>query len=161
MSVYMALGAISHWPGVVYKAVGKPGILNAVSLTKLSMLVPVLWTGATIAGIEGVAWGQVLVQSIGIAIDMLVIARFVKISVASNLRSILPPFGAAIIMAVAMRGVMMLDPSLASIPLLLLASAVGGVIYAAMIWLIDREAVRGVLTLGVRVFRRGSVTSDA
>lgn len=155
LSVYMALGAISHWPGVVYKAIGRPAILNALSLTKLTMLVPVLWAGASIGGIEGVAWGQVLVQSVGITIDMLVIARFVKISVLANLRSILPPVAAAIVMAVSMRGVMMLDPTLTSIPLLLLAMIVGGTVYSGMVWLLDRETVRGVWSLAAGAFRRG------
>jgi O-antigen/teichoic acid export membrane protein len=154
LAVYMVLGAVSHWPGVVYKAVGKPGILNTLSFVKLSLLVPILWTGAVVGGIEGVAWGQVLVQTLGIAIDMVVIARFVKISVASNLRVIWPPFGAAIIMAIAMRGVMMLDPTLASLPLLALAVIIGGAAYVGMVWLLDRNAVRGLLTLGTGVFRR-------
>jgi O-antigen/teichoic acid export membrane protein len=154
LAVYMVLGAVSHWPGVVYKAVGKPGILNTLSFVKLTLLVPVLWTGAVVGGIEGVAWGQVLVQSLGIAIDMVVIARFVNISVASNLRVIWPPLGAAIVMAIAMRGVMMLDPTLASLPLLALAVIIGGVAYVGMVWLLDRSAVRGLLTLGTGVFRR-------
>ncbi|HKP54316.1 MAG TPA: lipopolysaccharide biosynthesis protein [Chloroflexia bacterium] len=154
LSVYMVLGAISHWPGVVYKAVGRPGILNTLSFVKLSLLVPVLWTGAAIASIEGVAWGQVIVQSVGIAIDMVVIARFVNISVTSNLRAIWPPFGAAIVMALAMWAVMMLDSTLTSIPVLALAVMVGAVTYLGMVWLLDRRAVRGLVTLGTGVFRR-------
>ncbi len=156
LSVYMVLGAISHWPGVIYKAVGRPGILNTLSFVKLALLVPVLWTGASVAGIEGVAWGQVVVQSVGIAIDMVVIARFVDISVTSNLRAIWPPFGAALTMALAMGAVLMLDHTYTSLPLLMLATLVGAATYTATVWLLDRSAVRGLVTLGVGVFKRTS-----
>lgn len=154
LSVYMVLGAVNHWPGVVYKAVGRPGILNTLSFVKLALLVPVLWVGAANWGIEGVAWGQVVVQTVGIAIDMAVIARFVQISVVANLRAIWPPFGAAVVMALAMFGVLLLDPTLTSIPVLALAVLVGAAVYAGMVWLLDRDAVRGLVTLGTGVFRR-------
>ena len=154
LSLYMVLGAVSHWPGVIYKAVGRPGILNTLSFVKLVLLVPTLWTGALLAGIEGVAWGQVIVQSVGIAIDMVVIARFVQISVSSNLRAIWPPLGAAVAMALAMRAILMLDPAFTSLPVLTLAVLVGAVTYAGMVWVLDRKAVRGLVTLGAGVFRR-------
>src|SRR6476646_5900374 len=66
LSIYMLLGGINHWPGVIYKAVGRPGILNMLSLAKLVMLVPVLWWGAANFGIMGVAVGQLIVRLVGI-----------------------------------------------------------------------------------------------
>ena len=43
LSIYMVLGGINHWPGVIYKAVGRPDMLNRLSFLKLVMLVPALW----------------------------------------------------------------------------------------------------------------------
>src|SRR5215203_5850725 len=68
LCICMVLGGIDHWPGVVYKAVGRPDILNVLGLSKLVMLVPTLWWAAANYGIVGVAWGQVAVRLAGILI---------------------------------------------------------------------------------------------
>jgi PST family polysaccharide transporter len=147
LTLYMVLGGISHWPGVVYKAVGRPDILNWLSFSKVVLLVPVLWWGAVSYGIEGVAWGQVVVRVATILLDMVVVARFVQISVGANLQAIWPPLVAATVMAAAVRAVFLLDPAEQSIPLLALAIAVGATVYTAVIWLLDRPTVAALLTL--------------
>ena len=103
LTIYMVIGGIGHWPGVIYKAVGRPDILNRLGLVKLVMLVPVLWWAAANYGIEGVAWGQLATRIVSMMIDMYVVSRFVHISVSSNLRIIWPPLAAGAVMAAAVR----------------------------------------------------------
>ncbi|MDQ6692851.1 MAG: lipopolysaccharide biosynthesis protein [Chloroflexota bacterium] len=148
LSLYMVMGAINHWPGVIYKAVGRPDILNRLSLVKLAMLVPVLWWCALSYGIEGVAWGQVVVRAIGVVIDMYAVSRFVKLSVWENLKVIWPPFVAALVMLAGVYLVFLLDPGQRSLPVAALAIAFGALLYGAGLWLVDRKAVVTLLALG-------------
>jgi PST family polysaccharide transporter len=155
LSIYMVLGGINHWPGVIYKAVGRPDILNALSFVKLVLLLPALWWGAVNYGIEGVAWGQVIVRTVGILIDMWVVSRFVHVPVRDNLRVLWPPLAAAVIMAAAVRGVFLaLDPPETNALVLALAVVVGAAIYAAVIWLLDRNTVGALLDLARSLLRR-------
>jgi PST family polysaccharide transporter len=154
LSVYMVLGAISHWPGVIYKAVGRPGVLNAVSAAKLAILIPALILGALWGGIEGVAWAQLAVAALGIAIDIAVVARMAGVNPFDNLRAIAPSMIAALGMAWVMHGIFALDGSQSSLSTLLFAALTGAIIYTALIWLLDREALRGLLSLGRSALRR-------
>ncbi len=155
LCIYMVLGGINHWPGVIYKAVGRPDILNALSLFKLVMLIPVLWWGAANYGIEGVAWGQVIVRSVGILVDMWVVSRFVHVPMIDNLRVIWPPMAAAVVMAAAVRGVfLVLDPAEMNVFILGLGVVVGAVVYAAIIWLLDRVTVTALIDLARSLLRR-------
>jgi PST family polysaccharide transporter len=163
LSIYMVLGGINYWPGVIYKAVGRPGILNSISLVKLAMLVPALWWGAVSYGIEGVAWGQLVVRIVGIAIDMVVVARFVKISVWDNLRVIWPPLTSAALMSAAVRLLYFaLDPAeRGGIAVLALSVAVGGAVYVAAIWLLDRAAVSDMIDLARSMLKRNRLAASS
>jgi PST family polysaccharide transporter len=147
LSIYMVLSGISHWPGVVYKAVGRPDILNRLSFLKLVLLAPTLWWAATTYGIVGVGWGQVAVRVVVILIDMWTVSRFVQISMRANLQAIWPPLAASAIMAAAVRLVFLLDPRESSIPLLAVAIITGGAVYAGALWLLDRPTVSALLDL--------------
>lgn len=154
LSIYMALGGINHWPGVVYKAAGRPDILNKLSFLKLVALVPVLWWSAVNYGIVGVAWGQVIVRGAGVLLDMWIVAQFIHVSVGSNLKIIWPPFAASAIMAAVTRSVLLLDPAESSVTVLALAILVGAIVYVGAVWLLDRLALAEMLSLARNLLRR-------
>jgi hypothetical protein len=93
---------------------------------------------------------------VGIVIDMVVVARFVKINVWEQLRVIWPPLVAACVMSAAVRLLTFaVDPAeRVGIPVLLLSVLVGGAVYAAAIWLLDRSAVGGMLELARSMLKR-------
>jgi hypothetical protein len=103
-----------------------------------------------------VAWGQLVVRVVGIAIDMVIVARFVSISVWDNLRVIWPPLLAACVMSAAVRLLYFaLDPmARGGIPMLVLSVVVGSAVYLAAIWLLDRTAVGGMLDLARSMLKR-------
>lgn len=159
LSIFMLLGGINHWPGVVYKAVGRPGILNMLSLVKLAMLVPVLWWGAATFGLMGVAWGQLVVRVIGIVIDMKVVAAFVGVGVWDNVRALLPSLGSSALMAATLQVLFMLAGGAPGILALALCIAAGAAQYVAVLWLLDSEAVDALTALvrGMRGETRGVI----
>jgi O-antigen/teichoic acid export membrane protein len=154
LSVYMVMGGIGHWPGVVYKAVGRPDILSRLAVLRLIMLVPVLWWAASAYGIIGVGWGQVIVRVAGIIIEMAVVARFINVKVTTNLRRIWPPIAASLVMVVAVRAVFLLDPAESSALFLALSIVVGGLTYLAAAWLLDRRGVNALLATALGMLRR-------
>jgi O-antigen/teichoic acid export membrane protein len=155
LSVYIVLGGISHWPGVVYKAVGRPDIMSRLGVLKLAMLAPTLWWAAINYGVLGVAWGQLLVMIVVVLIEMSVAGRFVDVRVAANLRIIAPPFTCAVVMALAVRCVSLLDASESSVGVLMLAITVGSLVYLSSIWLLDRQTVSAIVSLGRSSLRKG------
>ena len=159
LSVYMVLGGINHWPGVVYKAIGRPDIMNRLAILKLAMLVPSLWWAASNYGVLGVAWGQVIVRSAGVVIDMAVVARAVDVSIGTNLRIIAPPITCAALMAVVVRSIFFLGPDESSVPLRILAIGVGALVYIPAVWLLDRAAVGAMFTMGRNLLRRGNTVA--
>jgi O-antigen/teichoic acid export membrane protein len=161
LCICMVLGGINHWPGVVYKAVGRPDILNVLGLSKLVMLVPTLWWAAANYGIVGVAWGQVAVRLAGILIDMWAVSRFVEVSVLRNLRVIWPPLLASVIMALAVQALLGLLQEPSSILALTLAILFGATLYGALIWLLDRSAVQALSSLALGMVRRKDALGKA
>jgi O-antigen/teichoic acid export membrane protein len=160
LSIYMVLGGISHWPGVVYKAVGRPDMLNILSFIKLVMLVPTLWWCAANYGIVGVAWGQLVVRVAGILIDMWAVSNFIKVSVSYNLRVLWPPLVAAGIMALAVQALLTLLHESSGIAALTLSVLFGACVYASLIWLLDRQAVNALSSLALSMLRRERVVSE-
>ena len=161
LCICMVLCGVNHWPGVVYKAVGRPDILNVLGLSKLVMLVPTLWWAAANYGIVGVAWGQVAVRLAGILIDMWAVSRFVEVSVLRNLRVIWPPLLASVIMALAVQALLGLLQEPSSIPALTLAILFGATLYGALIWLLDRSAVQALSSLALGMVRRKDALGKA
>jgi lipopolysaccharide exporter len=161
LTLYMVLGAINYWPGVIYKAVGRPDMLNILSLIKLVMLVPALWWGAANYGIVGVAWGQLVVRAIGILIDMWAVSGFVKVSVLHNLRVIWPPMLAAAVMALAVQALFSFAQDPSGIPALVLAILSGASVYLVLIRLLDPKAVTALTSLAVVMVRRRRAVGEA
>jgi PST family polysaccharide transporter len=154
LSIYMVLGGINHWPGVIYKAVGRPDMLNLLSFIKLVMLVPTLWWSAANYGIVGVAWGQLVVRIIGVLIDMWTVSNFVKVSVLHNLRVIWPPLFAASIMALAVQALLAFASLPAGLPALTLAIVAGALLYTLLVWLLDPKSVQALTSLAWGMVRR-------
>jgi len=161
LTIYMVLGAINYWPGVIYKAVGRPDMLNILSFVKLVMLVPALWWGAANYGIVGVAWGQLVVRGIGILIDMWAVSGFVKVSVLHNLRVIWPPMLAAAVMALAVQALFSFAQDPLGIPALVLAILSGAFVYLVLIRLLDPKAVTALTTLALGMVRRRRAVGEA
>jgi hypothetical protein len=160
LTIYMVLGGISHWPGVVYKAVGRPDMLNILSFVKLALLVPTLWWAAVNYGIIGVAWGQLIIRTIGVLIDMWAASKFIKVTVLQNLKVLWPPLLASALMAVAVQVLITYARNPTSIVTLALAILCGATLYASLIWLLDPKSVNALTSLAYSMVRRRSAVSE-
>lgn len=98
LAVYAVVLALGYNFGDAYKAIGRPGILTATSLTQLVLSVPVLWWAAD-RGITAVAWAQLGLIS-AMAVVRLTIVRMVAGVRPSELARAVTPVAAAAVVLV-------------------------------------------------------------
>ena len=124
---------------------GRSSALLRIQLVWLSVLVPAVWFGATVGGIEGAAL-SLLVVSLAVSLPMYV-AELTRVDVraASVVRALVTPVAGAVLTALAVTLVLHEVP--AGFVALVLSGVVAAGVTAAVVW-----SIRGDLT----VFRTGS-----
>jgi len=98
ISLSLAISAIGHLPGIIYKAINRPEILNWLSIAKLIATGIVLWFGVR-WGINGVAVGQVGLAVMFVIIDVVVVARVLRFGARDTFQAIAPTLAATHVMA--------------------------------------------------------------
>jgi O-antigen/teichoic acid export membrane protein len=101
IAVALAISAIGYVPGVLYKAIGRPEILNLLGLIKIPIAVAVLWY-STRWGIIGVAAGQIFVGMFSVALDTLVANWIMQYQLRHLITAILPGLGGSIVMGLSL-----------------------------------------------------------
>jgi lipopolysaccharide exporter len=146
ISIALCITALGYVPGVLYKAISRPDILNKLAFVKMPIAVLILWY-STRWGIAGVAAGQIAIGLISVSLDLLVANRVMKYSLGELVRSIAPAFVSTLMMAAVL---FLIQQSLPVEGLLQFAIMVilGGLTYAGMLWFLNREALmQGVSTI--------------
>ena len=98
IAVAVAIASIGHVPGVLYKAVGRPDVLNRLSILKVPPIVAMLWF-STRWGINGVAAAQVAIAGFSLLIDSYYVTRFTTVSWRAMGTALVPAVTGATIMA--------------------------------------------------------------
>ncbi|HEX5165028.1 MAG TPA: lipopolysaccharide biosynthesis protein [Thermomicrobiales bacterium] len=89
IALALAIASVGHLPGIIYKAVNRPEILNWTSFLKLAVTAGVLWYCVR-WDITGVAAGQVGLAVFFVVIDMVVVWRVLDFGGRALLRAIAP-----------------------------------------------------------------------
>ncbi len=139
IALSLAISSIGHLPGIIYKAINRPEILNWMSIVKLIATVGVLWYCVG-WGIEGVAAGQVGLAVFFVVIDMVVVARVLGFGGMAMLKAIAPSLASTQVMA---GTVVLLDRGLApeGIGGLLAIVAIAVAVYGAALATVSNETV--------------------
>lgn len=142
LALYTLILSLGYSTGSIYKAEGRPQILTWLGLIRLAMLIPALWWAVTIAkSINMVGWMQALVALAGTIISLYVATRMIKLPVYKLLEAISPAFLAGTVMSVVVYLVIRLSSSLGAWQQLALSIPIGGLIYLATLFTIQRELV--------------------
>lgn len=139
ISLALGIAALGYVPGILYKAIGRPEVLNWLSFIKLPIAVFVLWY-STRWGISGVAAGQIAIGLFSVTLDTLVANYIMRYSLKELLKAFAPTFVSALVMGVALLALLriMLFSGWAEFVLMMLA---GTLVYLVMLWVIDRNMV--------------------
>ncbi|HYI15983.1 MAG TPA: lipopolysaccharide biosynthesis protein, partial [Thermomicrobiales bacterium] len=98
IALSLAISSIGHLPGIIYKSINRPEILNWMSIVKLIATGGVLWYCVG-WGIEGVAVGQVGLAAFFVTIDIVVVSRVLSFSGWDTLKAIAPSLACTLVMA--------------------------------------------------------------
>jgi len=146
ISLYAVIYSLSFNAGDIYKATGRPHIMNVLGLFKLAVAIPLLWIAAGY-DIYKVAIAQIVAHTFLTIVRLLVIKLILSLRFADILSALLPAATGTFVMAVGvyffrswLRG---LDP----LYLLIILPLVGGLLYGATIWFTHRDVAQQGIAL--------------
>jgi O-antigen/teichoic acid export membrane protein len=137
VAVALAISSIGYVPGVLYKAINRPDILNRVALIKIPFILGILFLGSR-WGINGVAAGQIIFAVVSILIDSIVVSRVIKFSLFEMGQSLAPAITSSLIMVCVLILVKSFLPLHGWVGLLVIAS-VGAITYLGALNLFNRD----------------------
>lgn len=148
ISLALGISALGFVPGVLYKAVNRPEVLNQLAIVKIPVAVFIFWY-STRWGIVGVAAGQIALNLISVSIDTLIANYIMKFSLKELLNTISATFFSTLAMGFVLY-VVRQSISFDGLLALIVMIGVGVLVYFAMLWLISRDT----LIYGVDMFHK-------
>jgi PST family polysaccharide transporter len=162
LAVAGCLRSLGSHAGDVYKATGRPDILVKLGVARAIILVPsMIW--AARYGIEGVAIAQIAVTALSTVANLFIAGKMLSVSVWILLAEFRAAFAGSLIMGVALYfcGITLsrlpnIYPAAALVALVL----TGFVIYAASIFIFNREAIAQVWNLAAASLRKSAAETE-
>ncbi len=146
ISIALCVTALGYVPGVLYKAISRPDILNKLAIIKMPIAVLILWY-ATRWNIVGVAAGQIVIGLISVSMDMIVANAVMKYPLRDLFKAIAPSLGSTLSMAVVLFFIGRVVPQAGLVQLILMVTF-GGLTYFGVFWWISRETLlQGLATI--------------
>jgi hypothetical protein len=160
ISIALGITALGYVPGVLYKAISRPDILNKLAMVKMPIAIAILWY-ATRWNIIGVAAGQIVVAVISLTMDMLIANYVMKYPWSDLVKSISPALIATLSMAAVLFLIQQSLPTADLVQLILMVT-LGGLTYVGVLWLMSRDLLlQGVNTIRSTLNRKKPVMGGA
>lgn len=146
IALFMLVYALGFHTGEVFKATGRPGLLNWFALLKLSLLAPTLWVLAA-DSISAVAFGMFAVHVLTATAELVVVSRMLRRPLRQVAGTLVPGLvgGAALAVTVLLLALAMGD--LAPWARLALSWLGGLVVWLVVVRLVAPDVVRRALDL--------------
>jgi O-antigen/teichoic acid export membrane protein len=153
LSLYAMVYTLTYNFGDAYKAMGRPDILNKISISTIVFSILALWVGVRY-GIVGVAWAHLLRVIVLMIVHIFVVNRVLGISSLNVLVSFFRALLGAGIMALVMGGIAWRLQGASAPIILILQLLAGAVTYFVSSLLINRAATIAILNLGMKMIDR-------
>lgn len=156
IAISSLITTLSFNSGEVYKAQGRPGILTKIKFTRIITFTPMLWWAVAGPGtIAAVAWAQAASSLIMTTIHFIVIRQVLHIPFRMILETLRPALTAGAVMTLVLWSILFLLADALPVVQLVVSVTIGGLVYASLIWWLQREEVIKVgLTLRAALVRR-------
>ncbi len=89
IAIALAISSVGHIPGIFYKAIGRPDILNRLSMIKIPVILIIIWV-ATRWGIVGVAYGQILFAVFAMVFDSIIVSQIIHFNIYETVKALIP-----------------------------------------------------------------------
>ncbi len=140
LALRAAMDTLSFNAGSVFKAIGRPVIISKLIVVRLLILVPILLVAVRF-GVIGVAVGQLCMAIIAGLLDFGMVKRVINVSFRDIFKSIQAALVAALGMGVAVWLFVSNSPNIWPGFALAGAVCIGIIMYAALLWVIERQFV--------------------
>lgn len=161
LSIYAVIYSLSFNAGDIYKAMGKPVILNVMGIVKLAVTVPALLYAAQY-GIFYVALAQVFTTIILTIVRLVVACRIIGMGWQDLIHAYRPAAIASLVMMVVMyfvRQQILFLPALAN---MILVGLFGLLLYLGILWLTNRSLILQIYqTIATAFLRRASKPTES
>ena len=141
ISLYAVIYSLSFNAGDIYKAIGRPDIMNILGIFKLAVAVPLLWLAGGY-NIYYVGLAQVVAHSFLTVVRFIVIKRMISLRWRDILSALQPAISGASVMFLCVYALQIWLRSMAPLLQLVILPVVGGLVYGAAIWFTNREVAR-------------------
>jgi lipopolysaccharide exporter len=159
ISIALCITGLGYVPGVLYKAIGRPDILNKLAMIKMPIAVIILWYG-TRWGIVGVAAGQIVIALISVSMDILVANSVMKYPFSDVMEAVSPSLISTLSMSMVLFLVYQMTPNGGIVQLIFMV-ALGALTYFVVFWAISRETLlQGVNMVRSLLNRRKTALGD-
>lgn len=140
ITIYAVLFSLTYNAGDVYKAQGRMLLLTKISFLRLGLMIPALWwTLNTFGTIEAVGWMQAAIASVIVVVNLAVAMRTLHIAPLRFFTTMRTAIVSGLLMYLAMAGTLLLIPALPPLAQLCIGGTIGGAVYLAVLWLLQRE----------------------
>jgi len=160
LSIYTLVYSTSWHAGDVFKAIGRPSLLVAISIGKLALLIAPIWFAAG-HSIVMVALVLLAVETVPFVANMVIVRSVAGISATSLAKAVLRPLPAAAAMAVVMLGLGRLVSGLPDPVILLVTGSAGLLAYVGALRVTAPELFTAGLAAVRSVRGRGADPSPA
>jgi len=142
IALYTLLRAIVFNIGNIYKALGKPDLLAKIKLWQTIIFVPAIWwVAAEIGTTLAVAWVQVALAFLATIVKLIIAANILDTAYKTILTSLRPTILAGALMAIAVLTTLRPAANLPPLVQMIASITVGGLIYGAAIWWLQRPLI--------------------
>jgi O-antigen/teichoic acid export membrane protein len=143
ISIAIAILSVGNIPGIFYKAIGRPDILNRVSMVKIPVLVGIIFIGVR-WGIVGVAAGQIIFAILSIIFESVVVSRVIDFKLRETIQPLIPATICTVMMVLttsAAKLLFKLDGALGLVAVIV----IGGGTFLGMLSLFDRMLMNQII----------------
>lgn len=161
LSLYGMVLAVSWNIGDVYKALGRPDVLWKTALLEFAVLASVLFFAAQSSALA-VAFSHLGVALSITLVRLVIVSRLLKIHIVTMLKQFVPSAGASIIMGIAVAIILVVTTMLTPLVSLFFAMFIGAVVYALVLYWIERDlaiSILGKIEESFSIFTRRVKTS--
>lgn len=159
ISLYAVIYSLSFNSGDIYKATGRPDIINKLGLINLAVAIPLLWL-ASGYDIYRVALAQIAAHTFLTIMRLVVIKRIISLRYVDIISAIQPAASGTLIMAMGVYFIHIWLRGLDPLYQLVVLPVVGCAIYAAAIWLINRDVAQQGISLLRDTFGKRRIPGD-
>ena len=152
ISIALAILSVGNIPGIFYKAIGRPDILNRVSMSKIPVLIGIIWVG-TRWGIVGVATGQIIFAILSIILESVVVSRVIDFNLSETIQPLVPAAICTAAMALTTTVIKLLF-NLDGVVGFIIVIMIGGGTFVGVLSLIDRTLIDQI----IRAIKRKTIS---